>query len=340
MTSTRFLLTGFVVALGVGPVVAQPRPAGYGDYSSLVPSVRPVGAEEPEAPPPVPVTRPPGGITSLQQMQAPAAAPQGYGPAGWLTGEQPAAQMGAPAGSYPSPYYVDGPGCCGPMGRDGRIGYELYSYAGLNFTIGNGLPDRLNATGWTVGGGVRTLFFNATHTAAWTIDLGGSYTYNRGQGAQSPTNLFLRQPLIDNNSDPSITVLVPQPDKLVLSGIRGIRRSSFNYAFGRDVWLLGDGSTGGQNGTNWRVGGWLGGRYGTSSVDVIPLTEVDGYARRQNVYCGIYFGAHTTFDIPVGNWIWTNGVRVEYGYDWTNLVPPIQGNLHNINLQFTTGFRF
>ncbi|QEG30417.1 hypothetical protein GobsT_52220 [Gemmata obscuriglobus] len=336
MTSTRFLLTGFVVALGTGPVVAQPRTAGFGDYSSLVPSVRPVAAAEPEVPPPAPPVRTPAGVTSLQQMQA----PPGAGPAGWLDGEPAATQPAYPPGSYPSPYYVDGPGCCGPLGRDGRIGYELYSFTGLNFTIGNGLPDRLNAVGWTVGGGVRTLFFDATHTAAWTIDLGGSYTYNRGQGAQSPTNLFLRTPAADPSPNDGVTELQPQPDRLVLSGIRGIRRSSFNYAIGRDVWLLGNGSTGGQNGTNWRVGGWIGGRYGTSSVDVNPLTEVDGYARRQNVFHGIFTGVHTTFDIPVGAWIWTNGVRVEYGHDWTNLVPPIQGNIHNINIQFTTGIRY
>ncbi|HEY1190612.1 MAG TPA: hypothetical protein VGE74_23470 [Gemmata sp.] len=337
MSITRFLLPGFVVALGVGPVAAQPQPGGYGNYSSLVPSVRPIGAEEPEAPP-LPAARTPAGVRSLQQMQEPVAQPGSGGSASWLTGE-PAAQPGHPAGSYPSPYYTDGPGCCGPLGRDGRIGYEIYSYAGLNFTLGNGLPDRLNAVGWTVGGGVRTLFFDATHTAAWTIDFGGSYTYNRGQGAQAPTNLDRRLPAVDNTND-GIANPQPQPDALTLSGIRGIRRSSFNYAIGRDWWLFGDGSTAGQNRTNWRVGGWLGGRYGTSSVDVIPLTEVDGYARRQNVYHGIYAGVHTTFDISMGAWIWTNGIRAEYGHDWTNLVPPIQGNISNINIQFTTGIRY
>lgn len=337
MRITRFLLPGFVVALGVGPALAQPRPGAYGDYSSLVPSVRPAAAEEAEVPPPMPSPRTPAGVASLEQMRAPVAQPGGAS-ASWLT-DAPA-PAGAPPGSYPSPYYTDGPGCCGPLGRDGRIGYELYSYAGLNFTIGNGLPDRLNAVGWTVGGGIRTLLFNPTHTAAWTLDFGGSYTYNRGQGAQEPTNLFLRTPARITTASDGSQISVVQPDRLVLSGIRGIHRSSFNYSFGRDVWLMGDGSTGGMSGTNWRVGGWLGGRYGTSHVDVIPLTEVDGYARRQNVFLGIVAGVHTTFDVPMGAWIWTNGIRAEYGHDWTNLVPPIQGNIHNINIQFTTGIRF
>lgn len=337
MRITRFLLPGFVVALGVGPAVAQPAPGAFGDYSSLVPSVRPAAAEEPELPPQPPAPRTPVGVTSLQQMQAPVARPgPGAGPAGWLTGDPGAQPGGQPPGSYPSPYYVDGPGCCGPLGRDGRIGYELYSYAGLNFTFGNGLPDRLNAAGWTVGGGVRTLFFDPTHTAAWTVDFGGSFTYNRGQGAQEPTNLFRRQPTAADANN----VQQPQPDVLTLSGVRGIHRSSFNYAIGRDWWLLGDGSTGGQNGTNWRVGGWIGGRYGTMHLDAIPLNEVGGYFRRQNVFHGIYAGVHTTFDVPMGAWVWTNGIRAEYGHDWNNVAPPIQGNLHNINVQFTTGIRY
>ncbi|MBP3954324.1 hypothetical protein J8F10_03310 [Gemmata sp. G18] len=340
MRITRFLLPGFVVALGVGPALAQPQPRGgaWSDSPDFVPNVRPVGAEEPGLPgPPMPPGRPPAAVTSLEQMNV----PPGYGrgdPVGTLTGQptQPG-PGGLPPGSYSSPYYTDGPGCCGPLGRDGRIGYDVYSYAGLNFTIGNGLPDLLKTPGWTVGGGVRTLFFNPTHTAAWTVDLGGSYTYNRGQGENEPTNLFLRSQPVQNQQNGGFQV---QPDRFVLTAVRGVSRSSFNYAFGRDVWLLGDGSTGGQNGTNWRIGGWVGGRYGTSHVDMVPLDETNGYSRRQNVYHGIFVGAHTTFDVPMGSWIWTNGIRVEYGYDWTNLVPPVQGNLHNINLQFTTGIRY
>lgn len=340
MRIARFLLPGFVVALGVGPAAAQP--GGAAAYSDLVPSVRPASAEEPAFAPPL--AMPPGGppttMANLEQMGAPPAPFYAVGgdPVGTLTG-QPGAYpaAGLPPGSYPSPYYVDGPGCCGPLGRDGRVTYEIYSYAGVNFTFGNGLPDRLNAAGWMVGGGLRTLLFDASHTAAWTVDFGGSFTYNRGQGDQVPTGLFLRTPPQQNQFTGVPTVV---PDRFVQSGIRGIRRSSFNFAFGRDMWLMGDGTTGGMQGTNWRVGGWVGGRYGTSSVDINPLDEVDGYSRRQNVFHGIYVGVHTTFDVPMGAWVWTNGVRAEYGYDWTNLVPPIQGNLHNINVLFTTGIRF
>ncbi len=337
MSITRFLLPGFVVVLGVGLALAQPRGGAGMDYSDLVPSVRPVAAEEPAtAVPPLPTGRPTVAITSLEELRVPGApGPGGADPMGTLMGQP--VQGGHPPGSYPSPYYTDGPGCCGPLGRDGRVSYELYSYAGLNFTLGNGLADRLNSIGWTVGGGVHTLFFDASHTAAWTVDFGGSYTYNRGRGEGEPTFLFLRSAPVQNQVNGGFQV---QPDRFVFSAVRGIHRSSFNFAIGRDVWLLGAGDTGTMTGTNWRVGGWVGGRYGTSHVDVVPLDETNGYARRQNVFHGITVGAHTTCDVPMGAWVWMNGIRVEYGHDWTNLVPPLQGNLHNINVQFTTGIRY
>jgi len=241
-----------------------------------------------------------------------------------------------PIGSYPSPYYVDGPGCCGPLGRDGRIGYEVYSYSGVNFVFGQGLPHFLNA-GWTVGGGARTLFFTPDHTSAWTLDLGGSYTHNDGHGGKDGVNLFLRSQSTVNQATGAVTA---QPDRAVFSAIQGIHRMSFNFSVGRDVWLMGAGNVGGEHGTNVRIGGWVGGRYGSSHIDIIPLDVFNGYSRRQNVFEGFVVGTHLTCETPMGAWILFGGVRAEYGYDWTNLAPPLQGNLNNINLQVTLGIRF
>ena len=322
MTSTRFLLTAVAATALAGPSVAQPGSA----YPELVPSVRPAGAGDLFAP-----TRPvatgvrPAAATSLEGLTAPgvpSSAPPAD-PVGTLTGAP--AQSAAPVGSYPSPYYVDGPGCCGPLGKHGRIGYDLYTYTGVNLVFGGGLPDHLNA-GWTVGTGIRTLFFDPTHTAAWALDYGLSYTHNWGQGSRDPLNLDLRQ---------------GSTFRTALSGIREVHRTAFNFSVGRDVWLLGSGAAGSMgDGTNCRVGGWVGGRYGTSHVDIDPLDEVDGYARRQNVFHGVTAGAHATFDKSMGGWILFGGVRAEYGYDWTNLIPPYQGNIHNVNVQFSLGIRY
>jgi hypothetical protein len=327
MTIARFLLTGCVLAVAAGSALAQPG-AGY----SFVPSVRPANAED--EPPPVPVARPARAAVSLEGMTT--GAPPGAGdPVGTLVGA-PAAVPGYPQGTYPSPYYTDGPGCCGPLGRDGRVGYEVHTYTGVNIPFGTGLADLLNA-GWTVGGGVRTLFFDPTHTRAWTIDLGLSYTHNWAAGEDDPVNVFLRSPPTVNQFTGAVTA---QPDRLVFTAIREVHRTSFNYSFGRDVWLWGSGNTGGMQGTNVRVGAWFGGRYGTSHVDQIPLNEVNGYSRRQNVFHGIHVGAHATYEVPMGAWVGFGGVRAEYGHDWTNLTPPLQGNIHYVNLQFTLGVRY
>lgn len=350
MRITRFLLPGCVLVACAGPAVAQPGAgAPYpSDPRSMIPSVLPIGAEEPEIPVtprpsavPMPLGRPKMAV-SLEQMTVPTA-PGAPGappadPMGTLTGQPMPGSYGPgyPPGSYPSPYYVDGPGCCGPLGRNGRVGYEVYSFTGVNIPFGEGLAERLNA-GWTVGMSVRTLFFDVSHTAAWTIDLGGSYTHNWGAGDHDPVNLFLRSPPQVNQFTGTVT---PQPDRLVFSAIRAVHRSSFNFAIGRDVWLWGSGSTGACTGTNVRVGGWVGGRYGTSHIDVNPLNEVDGYARRQNVFHGVVVGAHATVDIPMGGWIFFGGLRTEYGHDWTNLAPPIQGNIHYVNVQIQAGVRY
>jgi hypothetical protein len=260
-------------------------------------------------------------------------------PLGTLTG-QPNQQMpitGYPLGTYPSPYYVDGPGCCGPLGRDGRIGYELYTFSGVDFPFGpTGLAQRLKV-GWDIGASIRTLIFDPSHTSAWTIDLGGSFTHNAGQANHRPVNLFIRQPPIANAQIGSLTL---QPDQLEFSAIKGVNRSSFNYNLGHDWWLWGRGDVGGMQDTNVRAGVWIGGRYGSAHVDVVPLNQVNGYARRQNAFEGITVGGHVSFDKVMGAWALFGGVRAEYGYDWLGLIPPLTSNLNSINLQIQLGIRY
>lgn len=340
MTIARVLLPGVVALAVAGPASAQ-----YGSapprYPDLVPSVRPAGAQEPPvaarpfAQPPV--MMPPRGTTgapmaeSLGEMGA-QPAPTSATPYAALTGA-PVGSYALPQGSYPSPYYTDGPGSSDPLTRAGRIGYEVYSYTGVSIPGGPGLAARLTA-GWNVGGGIKTLYFDQSHTAAWTIDLGVGFIYNGAD--MRAQNIFLRQPPTqDINGN-----LIQQPDALTSTRVRSVRRTSFNYNFGRDVWLMGAGDTASATGTNWRVGGWLGGRWGTASVDQIPLNETDGYSRRQNVFHGVAVGAHTTWDVPMGGWVLFGGTRIEYHHDWTNLTPPLQGNIHNVDIQFSLGIRY
>jgi len=337
------------VAATAQPAMAQPATAQYGGYpqnssgrSALVPSVAPVGMLDaggvmPLGSPPAASAR----YTALDRVTAPVQAAGGEtaDPYAALTG-QPATQQppaaGLPAGSYPSPYYTDGPGCCGPLGRNGRVGYEFYSYVGPAFSFGEGRFARELNVGTMVGVGGRSLFFNTSHDAAWVVDFGLSYQKNPGE-RDHLTNLFVRQAPTTN---PFTGETTPNPDIIAPTGIRSLHRTNFNFGVGRDWWLWGPGSTGMENGWNVRFGGLVGGRYGTAHVDLLVNGDPSLYQRKQGVTHGFFLAPHITAEVPMGTWILFAGVRLEYGYDWMNLVAPIQGNLHNLNLLFTAGIRF
>jgi hypothetical protein len=345
MRITPFFV-GVVAALGTAAAAsAQFSPGNdlrLSQDAGIVPSVFPVAYSDGPAsvePDRLPTSQPaaaPGG-TSLDRVTASirAVAGEQTDPVATLTG-QPTAQL--PHGAYPSPYFTDGPGCCGPLGRNGRIGYELYTYVGINWPFGEGAFGRHLNTGVVVGGGGRSLFFDPTHTAAWVLDLGLSYTYNRGELGH-PVLAYVQQAPIRN---PLTGQTTPRPDVIRDVAIRGLYRTNFNFGVGRDWWLWGAASTGVADGPNWRVGGLVGGRWGTAHVDLVPSNTVrfGDYQRRQNVTHGIFLATHSTVDIPMGSWILFGGFRFEWGYDWTNLIPPLEGNLHNFNLMLTAGIRY
>jgi hypothetical protein len=348
MTTTRFLTGVLVVALGAaGPAAAQTRMPPYsapGRSSGLAPSVLPPGADDPG----LPTSRPPATAQTLERMTSPAGPGDQADSYGTLTGlPNPAAPTGPggptaplPPGTYAAPYYFDAPGCCGPLGG-GHLAYELYMMTGPNFIFGNGpLTDRLN-TGWIVQGGNRTLFFNKANDAAWVLDLGLSYQYNRGK-QEEPVDLFVRQAPQQNQQTGVVT---PQPDLLLSTNIRGFHRTAFNFAVGRDWWFWGAGAPGLEHGWNFRFGMDVGGRWGTEHVDLDLLGtnspfNTPLYARRQGVFHGVYISGHISWEVPVGGWIWFVGLRGQYGYDWGNVVMPLNGDIQNANLLMTTGIRF
>jgi len=335
MTITR-IVPGvvLVVAAAAGTADAQfgvSPPRAGGSYRDRLPSVVPAGPTMPEPPPsalergattpglasPTPHPTPDPSATPLGQATAPAAA-------------------GLPPGSYPSPYYTDGPGCCGPLGRDGRIGYELYAYTGPTWALGEGRFARQLNPGWMVGGGGRSLFFNPTHDAAWVLDLGVSFQYNHGEPGHLQ-DLFIR---VAPERDFFGNIIRVRPDELAPTAIKALNRTNFNFAIGRDWWLWGPGSTGTEAAWNLRVGGLVGGRWGTAHVDLHVNGDPQFYQRRQGVTHGVFVAPQASLEVPLGSWILFGGLRFEWGYDWTNLVPPIQGNLHNLNLLMTAGVRY
>jgi hypothetical protein len=308
MTTTRILSSVLLIALATtGPVSAQ------------------------FATPSRPATANPAATLDRITAQVPTAAEAA--PAATLSSTT---APGLPPGSYASPWYTDGPGCASPMGGSGPVAYDVYWRTGPSFAFGSGpYTDRLHM-GWMVAGGAKSLFFNTEGDAAWTLDLGLSYTYNRGSN-DDLLDLFLRQP---DRQNPFTGLVEPVADRFETTRIRGLHRTSFNFGIGRDWFLWGVGAPGGEEGTNFRIGTDIGGRWGTSHVDLVPFFEENGYNRRQGVYHGIYFGFHSNVEVPMGGWILFAGSRLEYGYDWMNLVPPVKGDVQNVNLLLTGGIRY
>jgi hypothetical protein len=205
--------------------------------------------------------------------------------------------------------------CCGPFGGDGSIYTELYLRSGPAFVFGStDLAERLN-TGWAVQGGGRSLFFNPFKDAAWSIDLHLGFTYNNGQKSE-PLSFFERP----------VT-------------IRDLRRTSVNLALGREWFLIGPADA---PGTKWRAGFDVGGQYGTVRADLND-PQGSGYKRRTDVFHGIVVGAHTGLEIPCGACTYFAGLRLEWDYNWIELLPGLPGNdtdLQDLNLLLVAGVRF
>jgi hypothetical protein len=227
-----------------------------------------------------------------------------------------------------------GAGCCGPVGGNGPLTYEVYTWTGPSYPIsGVAFDDRLNM-GWTVSGGVRTLYFNPPGTRAWYLDLGVSYTYNRGN-QQTQLQAFTPQPRDAAGN-------LQGPDQLVVHVIRGLNRTTFDFALGRDFFLRGPGylTPDGCGATNLRVGGDVGGRWGTAHSDLVPVDDRLNYLRKQGVTQSVFLGGHVGWERNMGGWILTSGLRTEWDYTWTNVIPPNNGDIVSINLLLYIGARF
>lgn len=244
-----------------------------------------------------------------------------------LTGD-PAAK-----GVVESPWSGGTPaGCCGPTGANGPLTYELVMHSGPSLPVTGGVLTNKMNTGWAVGGGIRTLYFNRAADAAWTFNTGLTYIYNRGQ-----QNL-------------QFEVLTPQPrnaagvllgpDALTVNFLRGVHRTSLDLGIGRDWWLNGPAAVNAEGGWNTRFGVDAGGRWGTAHVDLVPVLDTKNYLRRSSIFHSVFVGTHLDWEVPMGSWIFVSGFRAEWDYTWTNLIPPSNGDIVSVNLWFNAGVRY
>ncbi len=232
---------------------------------------------------------------------------------------------GAPVPGQPSSW-MDYPrclNCCGPIGRNGPIGYEVYVRNGFDFPLGgNPFGARMDA-GWDVAVGARTLFFNPASDAAWTADLSVS---NDNNGSRDRTSTYTLLNILDkstNTAIPSTTVT-----------IENLNRTYFNLAGGREWYLWGAANCDKQD-VNWRVGVDVGGRYGTEKLDVT------NFIHRTDTIGGIFLAVHSDLEIPCGCCIFQAGLRSEYGYTWADILQrQYNSDVQDISLLLNLGVRF
>ena len=249
----------------------------------------------------------------------------------------PGAPSVHPAGTVTSPWHGSSSGgpCCGPTGGNGPVTYELYTLTGPSLAIGGSELSGSLKTGWTVGTGVRTLLFNQPGDAAWVLDLGLSFTYNRGRSSKVPIDVLT--PRVQQVPGGQAT---PLPDGLAPYSVRGLSRTNFNFSIGRDWFLRSPGLVVSETGPNWRVGADVGGRYGTSHVDLVPIADPTNYLRKQSVTHSVFTALHTNYEVPMRSFIFFTGVRTELDYTFTNVVPPKGGDILSLNIYLTAGVRY
>jgi hypothetical protein len=296
-------------------------------------------AAEPPAQPPA---QPPAPETLPQPSVAPGTSPLPEILPAPGSVAQPPAKSGLPPGSVPDPWinYVR-PGCCGPIGADGPIGYEFYTRNGVSIPVATGLKPFLQ-TGWMTAVGARSLFFNKATDAAWSVDLGLSYTYNNS-GSQNLFTIF--EPFSVQSTNPVTGATTTQTKLGALPvTVRDYQRASLNTALGREWYLLNPAY---QPGWHLRFGIDSGGRWGASRLEFNELTHFPNIAfhHRYDVFGAYFISLHSDLEVPLNAcYTFIAGIRAEWNYDWSDILhdsmPGIRGDLQDVNLLMTFGFRY
>jgi hypothetical protein len=234
-----------------------------------------------------------------------------------IQGERPVS--GAPAAGVPVSEYdrfanweTHPRACCtGPVSDKPPIQTELYFRTGPSFIVGGGIYGNSLDTGWTFQGGAKTMFFNPYFDAAWYIDLGLGTTTNSA------------------NDHPQSVILIVD-DLPNLATIRGLNRTTVNVGLGRAwyLWAPADSVNG-----NLRVAWDGGGRYGSARGDFFEITH------ETDVIGGLYTGIQADWEWPCQNFTFQLGVRLEYGYTWSDMLQR-KSDVQDVNLLFQAGVRF
>ncbi len=271
--------------------------------------------------------------------------PPPYVPSGSPLGPQETTPPG-PGGPVPPPptlgpldppdtwlVYPRGCNCCGPVGANGPLGYEIYLRTGVNVPVGGGAFGNTGVldTGWAIQGGARVLFFDPDRERAWTLDLG---VLNINNNSIDTAHVFTLHNIPARTQQqgsltPTTTII---PDLNVT--VAGLNQTFAVLTAGREWWLIGSGANT-YNGLSWRAGIDAGGLYGTAKLD---LNEI---RHRTDTLGGLTVGLHTDLEYPCGCVILQAGFRVEYSYIWNDLLQEQNpSDIQYLNFLGCLGVRF
>jgi len=219
-------------------------------------------------------------------------------------------------------------GCCGPVGCNGPVSWELYFRNGTAFSFGNPFSGDLTL-GWAVQGGARTLLYDVDHQAAWVVDFGITNIFQNCGGDH--TYRLVNFPERDAQGRQVIT-----PEKFLTGDY--LNRTLVGASLGRECWLIGSpwaGRTYVDGELNWRAGWDVGGRWGNAKFmpnEARHLTERVG---------GVFVALHSDLEMPYGACVFQCGVRAEWGYTWNDVLQSQnKADVQDILLMWNMGVRF
>jgi hypothetical protein len=220
--------------------------------------------------------------------------------------------------------------CCCRVGGHGPIDMELYVRSGASVPLPFGLFGTIMRTGWDVEGGVRSLFFNTAEDRAWTVDIGiTNIQYNTTKDRKAVIRAFRQQ--TPNGIGGFNTTILP----FFAVTPSGLNDTTLNLAFGREIYLFGSTHDCNSKEWKWRVGFDGGGRWGSNKVDLVEIQH------KTSTVGGFFVSVHTDIEKPCGCAVFFTGLRMEYGYLWSNILQN-QNNtdMQTINATFEVGLRY
>lgn len=224
------------------------------------------------------------------------------------------------------------PDCCDPVGGDGPIATELLVRFGPSLPVAGGAVNNTIELGWMVHGAGRSLFYDASRTAAWTVELGLGYIYNNGN---RPNLIFPLNPV------PPASGTGPNDPRS--GSVRSLHRTFGSLALGREWYLNAAADDFGHYWALWRFGLDVGVHLGTSNMHFTEDRDPpENFQRTHDVFYGTSFALHSDVEIPCGGCcLFHTGFRAEWRFDWLDVFPhDRRGNLHSVNLLWGAGVRF